>query len=124
MLIPWFNKLSGLWDKYKKVKAAGASQFNPGWHEALALRNMLITSEAVAQAALMREESRGAHTRIDFPSEEDEWLKYNVVIKKNNDGTMKFKKTLHPQPSSELKRIANLTIEEMEAEIKMENSKL
>ena len=85
---------------------------------------MLITSEAVAQAALMREESRGAHTRIDFPSEKDEWLKYNVVIKKNNDGTMKFEKTLHPQPSSELKRIANLTIEEMEAEIKTENSKL
>ena len=118
------NKLSGLWDKYKKVKASGASQFNPGWHEALALRNMLITSEAVAQAALMREESRGAHTRIDFPSEKDEWLKYNVVVKKHNDGTMKFEKTLHPQPSSELKRIANLTIEEMEAEIKMENSKL
>ena len=124
LLCRGINELSELWDKYKKVRAAGASQFNPGWHEALALRNMLITSEAVAQAALMREESRGAHTRIDFPAEQDEWLKYNVIIKKNNDGTMGFEKTLHTQPSSELKRIANLTIEEIEAEIKTEHSKL
>ena len=118
------NKLSGLWNKYKTVKAAGASQFNPGWHEALALRNMLITSEAVARAALMREESRGAHTRVDFPDEQDEWLKYNVVIKKNKDGTMGLEKSPHSQPGLELKRIANLTIEEMESEIKMERSKL
>ena len=82
------TKIKELWNKYKEVKADGASQFNPGWHEALALRNMLITSEAVAQAALMREESRGAHTRVDFPNEQNEWLKYNLVIKKNADGTM------------------------------------
>jgi hypothetical protein len=72
----------------------------------------------------MREESRGAHTRVDFPDEQDEWLKYNVVIKKNKDGTMGLEKSPHSQPGLELKRIANLTIEEMESEIKMERSKL
>jgi len=118
------DNLNELWNKYKNVKADGASQFNPGWHEALALRNLLITSEAVAQAALMREESRGAHTRIDFPDEQDGWLKYNVVIKKNDEGTMGVEKVLRKEPNTELKRIANLTIEEMEAEIKVEQSRV
>ena len=57
---------------YKTVKADGASQYNPGWHEAIALRNLIITAESVARSALMREESRGAHTRVDFPGEQDE----------------------------------------------------
>ncbi|MCH7534767.1 MAG: fumarate reductase/succinate dehydrogenase flavoprotein subunit, partial [Bacteroidetes bacterium] len=52
-------KLEALKEKYKNVKAPGASQFNPGWHEALALRNLIITTEAVTRAAHMREESRG-----------------------------------------------------------------
>ncbi len=116
------TKLEELWNKYKEVKADGASQFNPGWHEALALRNMLITSEAVAQAALMREESRGAHTRVDFPNEQNEWLKYNLVIKKNADGTMGVSRTLRDEPEPELKRLANLTIEEIETEIEVEQS--
>ena len=120
LLSQGLNSLKELWNKYKNVKADGTSQFNPGWHEALALRNMFITSEAVAQAALMREESRGAHTRVDFPDEQDGWLKYNIVIKKNNEGAMGAEKVLRSEPNTELKRIANLTIEEMEAEIKVE----
>ncbi len=52
------------------------------------MRSLLITAEAVTRAALMREESRGAHTRVDFPGESDEWVKYNVVVKKGADGTM------------------------------------
>jgi len=111
-----------LWDKYKNIKAHGASQFNPGWHEALALRNLLITSEAVARAAHMREESRGAHTRVDFPGEQDEWLKYNVVIKKEDDGSMGVQKVLRKEPNVELKRIAELTIEELESEVKRDQS--
>ena len=75
-------------EEYKTVKAKGASQFNPGWHEALALRNLLITSEAVARAAKLREESRGAHTRSDFPGEQEEWLNYNIVCLKGDDGKM------------------------------------
>ena len=50
------------------MKAPGAPQYNPGWHEALAMRSLLVTSEAVARCALMREESRGGHFRSDFPA--------------------------------------------------------
>ena len=59
-------------EAYKNVKAQGASQFNPGWHEALGMRNLLITAEAVARAAHIRQESRGAHTRLDFEGEREE----------------------------------------------------
>ncbi len=117
LLTEGITGLDGLKQSFKKVKAAGASQFNPGWHEALALRNLLITSEAVAQAALLRQESRGAHTRVDYPGEQDEWLRYNVVLSKADDGSMKSEKIERPAPDAELDRIAGLSIEEVEAEV-------
>ncbi len=117
LLTEGIKGLDGLKQSFKKVKAAGASQFNPGWHEALALRNLLITSEAVAQAALLRQESRGAHTRVDYPGEQDEWLRYNVVLSKADDGSMKSEKIERPAPDAELDRIAGLSIEEVEAEV-------
>ena len=92
--------------EYKTVKANGSSQFNPGWHEALGMRNLLITAEAVAKAAYMREESRGAHTRDDFPEERQDWEKYNIILKKGSDGKMKIKKDLRKDPDPELMRIA------------------
>src|SRR5204863_6282642 len=61
------EELERLKKEATRVKAAGSSQYNPGWHEALCLRPLLITAEAVTRAALLREESRGAHTRFDFP---------------------------------------------------------
>jgi succinate dehydrogenase flavoprotein subunit len=108
---------------YKNVKAKGASQFNPGWHEALGLRNLLITSEAVARAALLREESRGAHTRADFPGEQKDWLQYNIVTTKGDDGKMQLVKVERPSPDSELIRIAQSTIEDLEEEIVKERNK-
>ena len=123
LLTKGINALTKFWDDYKKVKATGASQFNPGWHEAISLQNLLITSEAVARSALMREESRGAHTRVDFPGEQGGWLKYNVVVNKNDDGSMDIKKVLRDEPSSELKRIADLSIEELESEVKVERKR-
>ena len=116
--------LEKLKEDYKNVKAKGASQFNPGWHEALGLRNLMITAEAVARAALIREESRGAHTRADFPSEQDEWLKYNIVTKKGSDGKMELTKVERPAPDAELERIAKSTIEDLEKEIKQESNKV
>ena len=107
-------------DKYKNVKAKGASQFNPGWHEALGLRNLLISGEAVARAALLREESRGAHTREDFPGEQPEWLRYNIISKKGDDGKMELQKLERPEPDAELQRIANSKIEDLELEIENE----
>jgi len=103
--------------KYDNIKAPGASQFNPGWHEALSLRNLLITTEAVARAALMREESRGAHSRVDFPGESAEWFKYNIVLSKGADGKMDVRKVERPEPDAELKRIGESVLEELEKEV-------
>ena len=114
------SNLEKLKEDYKDVKAPGASQFNPGWHEALGMRNLLITSEAVARAALMREESRGAHTREDFPGEQDEWLKYDIVTKKGADGKMEVNKVERTAPDTELERIASSELEDMEAEVAKE----
>jgi succinate dehydrogenase / fumarate reductase flavoprotein subunit len=80
----------------------------------------LITSEAVAKAARLRQESRGAHTRVDYEGERDEWLKVNVVIKKSPDGTMSVEKVERGSPNPELERIANLSIEELEEEVQRE----
>jgi succinate dehydrogenase / fumarate reductase flavoprotein subunit len=123
LLSEGINGLSALWKKFENVKADGASQFNPGWHQAISLKNLLVTSESVARAAKMREESRGAHTRIDFEGESDEWLKYNVVISKSNEGKMNVEKVEREAPDSELKRIAQLSIEELDKEVLSEKER-
>ena len=117
LLSKGITKLEDLKLSYKNIKASGASQYNPGWHEALALRNLIITAESVARSALMREESRGAHTRVDFPGEKDDWLDYNVVISKNEIGGMQTNKVPREKPDKELQRIANLSMESLENEI-------
>ena len=122
LLSKGIDGLSNLWEKFKNVKADGACQFNPGWHQAISLRNLLVTAESVARAARMREESRGAHTRVDFEGESDEWLKYNVVISKSDDGKMIAEKTLREEPDPELKRIAELSIDELEKEVSLEGN--
>jgi succinate dehydrogenase / fumarate reductase flavoprotein subunit len=96
------------------MKAPGTSQYNPGWHEALSMKSLLITSEVVTRAALMREESRGAHTRNDFPGEREEWVQYNVIIKKGTNG-MEVEKRKRPDPPAKLKEIAYAKIEDLES---------
>ena len=120
LLSEGIEKLENLKLSYKDVKANGASQYNPGWHEALALRNLIITAESVARSALMREESRGAHTRVDFPGEQVEWLDFNVVISKAENGNMQTSRVAREKPDEELERIANLSIESLENEISTE----
>ena len=117
LLSEGITKLEDMKLSYKNIKASGASQYNPGWHEALAFRNLIITAESVARSALMREESRGAHTRVDFPGEKDEWLDYNIVISKNEAGKMQTNKVPREKPNKELQRIANLSMESLENEI-------
>lgn len=67
------GRLAELRTRFNSVTVEGHRQFNPGWHLALDLRNMLLISECVAQAALSRTESRGGHTRDDFPSMDPAW---------------------------------------------------
>jgi succinate dehydrogenase / fumarate reductase, flavoprotein subunit len=66
-------------ERVANVTATGGRRFNPGWHLALDLRNMLLVSECAARAALEREESRGGHTREDFPKMDPQWRQVNLV---------------------------------------------
>ena len=67
------------------MRVEGSRLFNPGWHLSRDVHNMLVVSEAVTRAALARQESRGAHSRIDFPKTEDAWGKKNHVIASRGD---------------------------------------
>ena len=117
LLTNGIDELKKIKNTYKTIKADGASQYNPGWHEAIALRNLIITAESVARSALIREESRGAHTRVDFPGEQDKWIDYNVVIHKGDNGSMLTERRKRVTPDPELVRIANLSINELEREV-------
>jgi succinate dehydrogenase / fumarate reductase flavoprotein subunit len=68
------------------VAASGGRGYHPAWHLALDLRNMLLVSECVAKAALERQESRGGHTRDDYPAMSAEWRKVNLLCKLDADG--------------------------------------
>jgi len=72
-------RLGELKERVSKVGATGGRRYNPGWHLALDLRNMLVVSECTARAALEREESRGGHTREDFPDMDPRWRQVNLV---------------------------------------------
>ncbi|HEY3733724.1 MAG TPA: fumarate reductase/succinate dehydrogenase flavoprotein subunit [Streptosporangiaceae bacterium] len=72
-------ELEKLRERTHKVGAAGGRGYNPGWHLALDLRNMMIVAECVAMAALERQESRGGHTRDDYPQMSPEWRKVNLI---------------------------------------------
>jgi succinate dehydrogenase / fumarate reductase flavoprotein subunit len=99
-----------------KVKAHGASQYNAAWHEALDLRSLLITAEAVTRAALVRQESRGAHTRVDCPGEREEWQAANVIVRRGMDGRMETRVERRPEPPKDLAAIAYARIEDLEAD--------
>ncbi|MET7395024.1 fumarate reductase/succinate dehydrogenase flavoprotein subunit [Dactylosporangium sp. NPDC005572] len=72
-------RLAELKERVKKVGVAGGRKYNPGWHLALDLRNMIIVSECTAKAAFERNESRGGHTREDFPKMDPNWRRINLV---------------------------------------------
>jgi succinate dehydrogenase / fumarate reductase flavoprotein subunit len=65
----------------------GHRQYNPGWHLAIDLRNLLLVAESVARAALARKESRGGHTRNDYPGPDPEWGSKNLVVRLDDAGT-------------------------------------
>jgi succinate dehydrogenase / fumarate reductase, flavoprotein subunit len=67
------------------VSAEGGRAYNPGWHMALDLRNIMLIADCVAQAALERQESRGGHTRDDFPEMSAQWRKVNVIAALDGD---------------------------------------
>jgi succinate dehydrogenase / fumarate reductase, flavoprotein subunit len=74
------QQLGELRERARHLTVEGHRQYNPGWHLALDLANMLMVSECIARAALEREESRGGHTRDDFPGPSEEWGSRNIVL--------------------------------------------
>jgi succinate dehydrogenase / fumarate reductase flavoprotein subunit len=94
------KQLAELRTRVDNVGATGGRRFNPGWHLALDLRNMLVVSECTARAALEREESRGGHTREDFPAMDSEWRKINLVcaINPTGDGVELRRQPIVPLP--------------------------
>ena len=77
------EKLEVLKQKTKNLGVSGGKQFNPGWHLSLDLQNMLLVSETIAKSALAREESRGGHTRNDFPTMDKNWRSKHVICSWN-----------------------------------------
>jgi succinate dehydrogenase / fumarate reductase flavoprotein subunit len=74
-------RIAALRQRLERVAVKGGRRYNPGWNLALDLRSLLTVSDAVARAAAMRTESRGGHTRDDFPKTDPEWGKKNVVVR-------------------------------------------
>ena len=95
------EKLKG---RAANIRVEGTRLYNPGWHLSGELESMLIVSEAVARSALARRESRGAHSRIDFPKLDEAWgRKNNVVAKK--DGAMTLAEATIPEMPGDLRQI-------------------
>jgi succinate dehydrogenase / fumarate reductase flavoprotein subunit len=98
------GELGKLKDRLSNSSVEGSRMFNPGWHMAIDMKSMLTVSEAVTRSALVREESRGAHSRIDFPELSAEWgTKNNIVCR---DGTkMGLRQDTLPGMPAELKQV-------------------
>ncbi len=102
-------ELEKLKELASQVSVPGNREYNPGWHTALDLRNLLTVSEAVAQCAIERKESRGAHFRDDYPNKSALAAEYNHVVKRAPDGKMELTRVPLVPMTDEMKQI----IEEM-----------
>jgi succinate dehydrogenase / fumarate reductase flavoprotein subunit len=101
--------LGKLWERAKRVAVHGHREYNPGWHTAIDLHNLLTVSEAVTRSALDRKESRGAHFRDDFEEKDPAFAKVNVVVRAGAGGTMEVRREMIPEMPEHLKQV----IEEM-----------
>ena len=103
------SELQKLKSRAANCSVTGNIDFNPGWHTALDLKNLLTVSEAIAIAALERKESRGGHFREDYPNKEKEFGMFNLSLKQDADGQMQISRVPIPEMPAELKQV----IEEM-----------
>jgi succinate dehydrogenase / fumarate reductase flavoprotein subunit len=105
------EKIADMKKRAAGVSAGGNREYNPGWHTAIDLRNLLTVSEAIALSAIDRKESRGAHFRDDYPEKTAEGGTYNHTIKRAADGSMQLEREPLPPMTAEMKQI----IEEMKS---------
>jgi succinate dehydrogenase / fumarate reductase flavoprotein subunit len=101
--------LQALWERARRVRVDGNREYNPGWHTALDLPNLLTVSEAVTRSAIERRESRGGHFRADCPDKDAAFGQVNVTVRKGGEGTMQVSRVPIPPMPAELKQV----IEEM-----------
>src|SRR2546421_3055937 len=94
--------LGKLWERARRVGVTGNREYNPGWHTALDLANLLTVSEAITRSALERKESRGAQFRDDYPNKDAAFGKVNMVVWKGRDGTMQLRHEPLPEIPPEL----------------------
>ena len=104
-LLEAIDAIEALKVKAQSVSAPGNRQYNPGWHTALDLQNLLTVSEAVARSAVLRKESRGAHTRDDYPDKDESFSSFNHVVRKSPDGEMQVTRETISEMPEELKQI-------------------
>jgi succinate dehydrogenase / fumarate reductase, flavoprotein subunit len=97
--------IAELRERAARVGVAGNREYNPGWHTALDLDNMLTVSQAIALAAIERRESRGAHFREDYPDKDAEWGRFNLIVKRAADGGMQLTRRPVPEVPDELRDI-------------------
>ena len=98
-------KIQELKKKAATVAVLGNREYNPGWHTALDLPNLLTVAEAITRSAMERKESRGGHFRDDFPDKDPAFGSFNFVITKGADGEMHLKRQPIPEMPAHLKAI-------------------
>jgi succinate dehydrogenase / fumarate reductase flavoprotein subunit len=93
------GRIDGLRERARRVGVSGNREYNPGWHTALDLDNLLTISEAITRAAIERRESRGGHFRDDHPDKDPAHGKFNIVMRRSPDGTMQLERIpIRPMP--------------------------
>jgi succinate dehydrogenase / fumarate reductase flavoprotein subunit len=98
------RELANLRRRWEGVRASGGRAYNPGWNLVFDVGNLLTVSEAIARSARQRTESRGAHSRLDYPATDDEkWGGHNNAVSKGADGSMRVRKTPLPPMADELR---------------------
>jgi succinate dehydrogenase / fumarate reductase flavoprotein subunit len=98
------GELAKFKQRAERTSVEGSRMFNPGWHMAIELKSMLTVAEAVTRSALVREESRGAHSRIDFPELNPEWgTKNNITWRDGKE--MGLRQDGRPELPSDLKQV-------------------
>jgi succinate dehydrogenase / fumarate reductase, flavoprotein subunit len=98
-------EIADIRERARDLCISGGRAFNPGWNLVFELRNLIDISDAIARSALVREESRGAHSRLDYPATEKAWADRNVVVRGEGEALMVGTSPL-PEVPDELRRLA------------------
>jgi len=95
------REIAALSDRAARVAVEGNREYNPGWHTALDLRNLLTVAEAITRSAIERRESRGGHFRDDYPEKEKGFGQFNIIVRKGADGRMELsREPIRPMPDA------------------------